>query len=97
MALHFLQGSRVYYKYQFVPDAEGQADETKYTQDHGRDMKIDAPDPICLHCLPSEMHFMTALTAQGPCIKGGVAKILKVQRTRLIGEGVRGFAARVKH
>lgn len=35
MALHFLQGSRVYDKYQFVPDAEGQADETKYTQVHG--------------------------------------------------------------
>lgn len=46
---------------------------------------------------PSEMHFITALTAQGACIRGGVAKTLKVQRTRLIGEGVRGFAARVKH
>lgn len=58
---------------------------------------MDAPDPIHLHCLHSEMHFITALTAQGACIKGGVIKTLKVQRTRLIGGGVRGFAARVKH
>lgn len=96
MALHFLQGSRVYDKYQFVPDAGEQADETKYTQVHGWDTKIDAPDPIHPHCLHSEMHFITALTAQGACIKGRVAKTSKVQRTRLIGEGVRGFAARVK-
>lgn len=97
MALHFLQGLGVYDKYQFVPDAEEQVDETKYTQIHGWDTKIGAPDPIRAHFLHFEMHFITALTAQGACIKGGVAKTLKVQRTRLIGEGVRGFAARVKH
>lgn len=96
MAIHFLQGSRVHDKYQFFPDAEEQADESKYTQVHVCDMKIDAPDPIHPHCLHSEMHFITALTAQGACIKGQVAKTLKVQ-TRLIGEGVRGSAARVKH
>lgn len=97
MALPFLQGSGVYDKYQFVPDAEEQVDETKYTQVHGWDTKTDAPDPICAHFLHSEMHFITAVTAQGACIKGGVTKTLKVQRTRLIGGGVRGFAARVKH
>lgn len=87
MALHFLQGSRVYDKYQFVPDAEEQADETKYTQVHAWETKIDAPDPICLHCLPSEMHFITALTAQGACIKGGVAKIWKYKEQDWLEKG----------
>lgn len=88
---------RVYDKYQFVPDTEEKAEETKYTQVHSWDTKMDAPDPIHPHCLHSEMHFITALTAQGAYVKGGVAKTLKVLRARLIGRGVRGFAARVKH
>lgn len=85
---------RAYDKYQFVPDAEDQA-EAQRNQVH------TSPWPRNKnrrpwshpHCLHFEMRF---ITARGALIKGGVAKTLKVQRTRVIGEGVRGFAARVK-
>lgn len=86
---------RAYDKYQFVLDAEEQA-EAQRRQVHTspwqrNENRCPSSHPHCLH---SEMRFATA---QGALIKGGVAKTLKVQRMRLIGEGVREFAARVKH
>jgi len=86
---------RAYDKYQFAPDAEEQAEAQRNQVHTGPWLRHENRCPWShLHCLHSETRF---ITAQGAHIKGGVAKTLKAQRTRLIGEGVRGFAARVKH
>lgn len=86
---------RAYDKYQFVPDAEEQAEAQRNQADMSLWLRHENRCPWSHpHCLCSETRF---ITAQGAHIKSGVAKTLVVQRTRLIGEGVRGLAARVKH
>lgn len=94
MALHFLQGSKELMANTnlFVTlRSKLKRGETKHTQVHGYDTKIDAPDPIraaftprCASSLPRQ-HTLKAV------------RTVEVQRMRLSREGVRGFAMRVRH
>lgn len=96
MALHFLQGSKELMTNTnlfLTPRSKLKRRGTKYTQVHGRNTKIDAPDPIRAASTPRRA---LSLPQKHTLSEGGVARTLEVQRLRLTGERVRGFAPRVK-